>query len=363
MQATSLSAQTNARGIFDCRTQVRALIPAVLQCGLLRQTLLACSAVPHISGALQLQTATAAYATQACELQPSRREHLERVCTLRVYCMDCSSAAAFSPWSEQTAPTGNSSWDEDFNTSATAQVQQTLEAIDSYLYEEKDNLNDELKLECERWKQQFPYLRVIGKKLASPTATVAKSIINGGSTSTESKCDSEASWSAEDEVLKKNVIDHLCAIFWPEVQLWLDISHQHLDFDHLNLRHLHWDLDKEVHNSQQNLEGVLTVTPKLLRDRFSERACSSTFSSRSSTAQSMLRQGSRQQWSCDKQQRQYQPPVASRCTSRPRPLLPPLSSGSNGSSSSKVPLSSLSSRSERTSSGSSTAKLPPIDSA
>lgn len=142
------------------------------------------------------------------------------------------------------------------------------------------------------------------------------------------------------------------------------MSHQRLDFDHLNLRHSHWDLDKEVHNCQQNLEGVLTVTPKLLSDRFSERACSSTtFSSRSSTAQSMLGQGSRQQWSCDKQQWQHQPPAASRCTSRPRPLLPPLSSGSNGSSSSKVPMSSLSSRSGRTSSGSSTSKLPPIDSA
>lgn len=139
------------------------------------------------------------------------------------------------------------------------------------------------------------------------------------------------------------------------------MSHQRLDFDHLNLRH--WDLDKEVHNCEQNLEGVLTVTPKLLSDRFSERACSSTtFSSRSSTAQSMLGQGSRQQW-CDKQQWQHQPPAASRCTSRPRPLLPPLSSGSNGSSSSKVPMSSLSSRSGRTSSGSSTSKLPPIDSA
>lgn len=109
-----------------------------------------------------------------------------------VYCMDCSSGAALSPWSEHTAPTATSSWDEDFNTGATAQVQQTLEAIDNYLYEESDNepgssaLNDELKLECERWKQQFPHLRVTGRRLAYPSAAVAKSIImNGGSTSTE----------------------------------------------------------------------------------------------------------------------------------------------------------------------------------
>ncbi|KAL1424776.1 hypothetical protein MTO96_019920 [Rhipicephalus appendiculatus] len=219
-----------------------------------------------------------------------------------VYCMDCSSGAAFSPWSEHTVPTATSSWDEDFNTSATAQVQQTLEAIDGYLYEESDNepgssiLNDELKLECERWKQQFPHLRVTGRRLASPTVTKS-TIMNGGSTSTESKCNSETSWSAEDEMLKKKVIDHLCAIFWPEVQLWLELSHQHPAHDHLNLRQSHWDWDKEVHDCQQSLEGVLTVTPKLLSDRFSERACSSTtFSSRSSTAQSMLRQGSRQQW-------------------------------------------------------------------
>lgn len=106
--------------------------------------------------------------------------------------MDCSSGAAFSPWSEHTAPTATSSWDEDFNTNATAQVQQILEAVDNYLYEERDNepggsvLNDELKLECERWKQQFPHLRVIGRRLASPTATVDKCVIvNGGSTSSE----------------------------------------------------------------------------------------------------------------------------------------------------------------------------------
>lgn len=148
-----------------------------------------------------------------------------------------------------------------------------------------------------------------------------------------------------------------------KVQLWLELSHQHPDFDHLShLMQSHWHLDTEVHDCQQRLEGVLTVTPKLLRDRFSGRACSSTtFSSRSSTAQSMLREDFRQQWSCEKQQWQHQPPVASGCISRLQPLLPPLSSGSNGSSSSKVPMSSLSSRSDRTSSGSSTSKLPPID--
>nr|XP_037269625.1 uncharacterized protein LOC119161318 [Rhipicephalus microplus] len=158
-----------------------------------------------------------------------------------VYCMDCSSGAAFSPWSERTGPTATSSWDEDFYTSAAAQVQQTLEAIDGYLYEESDNeprssvLNGELKLECERWKQQFPHLRVTGRRLASPTAAVTKSIIlNGGSTSTESKCNSETSWSAEDEMLKKKVIDHLCAIFWPEVHLWLEMSYQHPAHEHLS---------------------------------------------------------------------------------------------------------------------------------
>lgn len=137
-----------------------------------------------------------------------------------VYCVDCSSGASFSPWSEQTAPTATSSWDEDFSASATAQVQQTLDAIDSYLYDETGGavLNHELKLECDRWKQQFLHLRVIGKRTASPTVAVVKNILpNSGSASAESQCETEPGWSAEDEVLKKKVVDQLCAMFWPEV--------------------------------------------------------------------------------------------------------------------------------------------------
>lgn len=146
------------------------------------------------------------------------------------------------------------------------------------------------------------------------------------------------------------------------VQLWLDLSHQHLDLDHLSLRQPGWEVDGEVSNCYHGLEGVLTVTPKLLSDRFLERSGSSTlFSSRASTAQSVLRQGCRQLWSCDGLQWQQQSPAVSRGISGPQPWLPPLSSGSS-SSSSKVPMSSQSSRrSDRTSSGSSASKLPPID--
>ncbi|XP_077504576.1 uncharacterized protein LOC144114598 [Amblyomma americanum] len=284
-----------------------------------------------------------------------------------VYCVDCSSGTGFSPWSEHTAPTATSSWDEDFNASATAQVQQTLDAIDCYLYEDETGgaaCNHELRLECDRWKQQFLHLRVIGKRITSPAMGVVKNILpNNGSASAESKCDTEPSWSAEDEALKNKVVDQLCDMFWPEVQLWLDLSHQHLDLDHLSLRQSDWEVDREVSNCCHGLEGVLTVTPKLLSDRFLERSGSSSlFSSRSSTAQSVLREGSRQLWSCDGQQWQQQSPAVSRCISGPQPWLPPLSSGSNSSSSSKVPMSSQSSRrSDRTSSGSSASKLPPID--
>ncbi|KAL3193680.1 hypothetical protein MRX96_017021 [Rhipicephalus microplus] len=168
-----------------------------------------------------------------------------------VYCMDCSSGAAFSPWSERTGPTATSSWDEDFYTSAAAQVQQTLEAIDGYLYEESDNeprssvLNGELKLECERWKQQFPHLR-------------------------QEACLSNSSCYKEYHIEWWLYLNR-------KVHLWLEMSYQHPAHEHLSPRHLHWDFDKEVHDCQRSLEGVLTVTPKLLRDRFSERACAATF--------------------------------------------------------------------------------------
>lgn len=104
------------------------------------------------------------------------------------YCVDCSSGADFSPCSGQTAPTATSSWDEDFNASTTAQVQQTLDAVDNYLYEggETVALSQELKLECDRWKQRFPYFRITGTRITSPMTGVSKCVFaNPGSASTE----------------------------------------------------------------------------------------------------------------------------------------------------------------------------------
>lgn len=286
------------------------------------------------------------------------------------YCVDCSSGAELSPCSEQTAPTATSSWDEDFNAITTAKVQQTLDAVDNYLYEDEETtaLSQELKLECDRWKQRFPYFRVTGTRITSPMTSAPKNVFaNPGSASTESKCDTEPGWSAEDEALKSKVVDELLATFWPEVQLWLDLSRQRCDHDHFSLRQSPWELDEEADACGNSLEGVLTVTPKLLRDRFSERACSSTtLSSRSSTARSLPRQrlaSSEPQGPCGVRQWPQQPPVSSKCVPRQRPLLPSLSSGGRSSSSSHVPMSSISSRTDRTSSGSSSSKLPPIDSA
>lgn len=106
------------------------------------------------------------------------------------YCVDCSSGADVSPCSEQTAPTATSSWDEDFNAITTAQVQQTLDAVDNYLYEDGETaaLSQELKLECDRWKQRFPYFRITGTRIASPMTSASKTknvFANPGSASTD----------------------------------------------------------------------------------------------------------------------------------------------------------------------------------
>lgn len=104
------------------------------------------------------------------------------------YCVDCSSGAELSPCSEQTAPTATSSWDEDFNAITTAKVQQTLDAVDNYLYEDEETtaLSQELKLECDRWKQRFPYFRVTGTRITSPMTSAPKNVFaKPGSASTE----------------------------------------------------------------------------------------------------------------------------------------------------------------------------------
>lgn len=90
-----------------------------------------------------------------------------------IYGANLSSGGERSTSSQCTIPTVESSWDEDFNAGTTAEIQQVLDAVDSFLYEDDEtvSLSDELRTECERWKKRFVYLRVLGNQVNAPDTT------------------------------------------------------------------------------------------------------------------------------------------------------------------------------------------------
>ncbi|KAM7305221.1 hypothetical protein ISCGN_015118 [Ixodes scapularis] len=174
-----------------------------------------------------------------------------------------------------------------------------------------------------------PCKRAVGRGITPPTCVEPRSASpkENNSGSAQSNCEAEPAVSPTEDPLKDEVADRLCALFWPEVELWLRLCKERPVSKHSGAGKLHGRSGREA----PGLEGVLTVGPKLLENRhvggYHDAGPPGIPPGRS--------------WSDGSS-------------------LPPLSSEGSRSSS-NLPASSTSSR-QGTSSGSSVSRLPPIGS-